>query len=118
MVTTDTITSTTPVCSKVSVIMNPLAPSTPVNVARVGISTSTTMLSASDQDRANRMMIAPARTTGSEQARAQPMISARFCTGTPQVATPPHGLDPVPIPEFGPQPLDVHRHGGQVAEVP
>ncbi len=40
--------------------MNPLAPSTPVNVASVGISTSATMLTASDHDRASRMMIAPA----------------------------------------------------------
>ncbi len=55
--------------------MNPLAPSTPVNVAIVGISTSATMLTASDHDRANRMISAPASTTGTEQASAHPTIS-------------------------------------------
>jgi hypothetical protein len=61
--------------SNVSVIMNPLAPSTPVKVANTGISTSATMLTANDQDRASRMTIAPARTTGTEQASVQPAIS-------------------------------------------
>src|SRR5271166_4236557 len=82
IVTTATITSTTAVCSNVWVIMNPLAPSTPVNVARVGISTSTTMLTASDHDLASRITSHPASTTGSVQATAKPRISAmsRVCT--------------------------------------
>ena len=75
IVTIETMTSTTAVRSNVSVIMNPLAPSTPVNVAIVGISTSATMLTASDHDRASRMMSAPATTTGTEQASAHPTIS-------------------------------------------
>src|ERR1700742_2842041 len=81
IVTTDTITNTTPVRSNVSVIMKPLAPSTPVNVAIVGISTSATMLTASDHDRASRMIMAPARTTGTEQASAHPTISQKSFDG-------------------------------------
>ncbi len=57
--------------------MKPLAPSTPVKVAKTGISTSATMLTASDHDRASRMMIAPASTTGTEQASAHPTISQK-----------------------------------------
>src|SRR6478752_5296054 len=120
MVTTDTITSTTAVFSNVSVIMNPLAPSTPVNVANTGMSTSATMLTASDHDRASRMMIAPASTTGTEQASAHPAISHRS-VGTsraPQVAATPDRLHPMLIAELGPQPLDMHSHGGQIPEVP
>src|SRR3954462_8649074 len=111
IVTTDTITNTTAVRSNVSVIMNPLAPSTPVNVASVGISTSATMLTASDHDRASRMMIAPASTTGTEQASAHPTISQKSFAGTgtpPQVAAAPHRLHAVMVAELGPQPLDVH----------
>ena len=62
--------------------MNPLAPSTPVNVAIVGINTSATMLTASDHDRASRMMSAPASTTGTEQASAHPTISQKSVVGT------------------------------------
>src|SRR6476620_2545771 len=120
IVTIDTMTSTTAVLSNVSVIMNPLAPSTPVNVAMVGINTSATMLTASDQDRANRMMSAPASTTGTEQAKAHPTISQKSVAGTtaPQVAATPHRLHAVLVAELGPQPLDVHGHRGEVAEVP
>src|ERR1700682_2136132 len=108
------MTSTTAVRSNVCVIMNPLAPSTPVNVASVGIRTSATMLTASDQDRASRMMIAPASTTGTEQASAPPTISQKSFAGTgaaaPQVAAAPHRLHPMLVAELGPQPLDVHGH--------
>ena len=82
IVTIDTMTSTTAVRSNVSVTMNPLAPSTPVNVAIVGISTSATMLTASDHDRASRMISAPASTTGTEQASAHPTISQKSVAGT------------------------------------
>ncbi len=82
IVTIDTITSTTAMLSNVSVIMNPLAPITPVNVAIVGISTSATMLTASDHDRASRMISAPASTTGTEQASAHPTISQKSVAGT------------------------------------
>ena len=75
------MTSTSAVRSNVSVIMKPLAPSTPVKVARVGINTSATMLTASDHDRASRMVSAPANTTGIEQASAQPAISHRSVAG-------------------------------------
>ena len=54
---------------------------TPVKVARVGINTSATMLTASDHDRASRMVSAPVNTTGIEQASAQPAISHRSVTG-------------------------------------
>src|SRR3954453_13768780 len=120
MVTTDTITSTTAVRSNVSVIMKPLAPSTPVNVANTGISTSATMLTASDHDRANRMMIAPASTTGTEQARAHAAISHRSVgTGaTPQVPAAPNRLHPMVVAELGSQPLDMHRDRRQIPEVP
>src|SRR3989337_1466066 len=77
IVTTDTISRTTTIRGKVSVIMNPLAPITPVNVASVGISTNATMLTASDQDRASRITTAPATTTGTEQASAMPIICQR-----------------------------------------
>ena len=80
MVTIDTIASTTAICWKVSVIMKPLAPNTPVNVAIVGINTSATMLTASDHERASRIAMAPAATTGTEQASAQPAISHRSVT--------------------------------------
>ena len=63
--------------SKVEVIMKPLAPSTPVNVAITGISTSATMLTASDQVRASRITTPPISTTGTEQASAQPTISQK-----------------------------------------
>ena len=53
-----------------------------MNVAIVGISTSATMLTASDQDRASRMMSAPASTTGTEQASAHPTISQKSVAGT------------------------------------
>jgi hypothetical protein len=46
-----------------------------VNVAIVGISTSATMLTASDHDRASLMISAPASTTGTEQANDHPTIS-------------------------------------------
>src|SRR4051812_50164890 len=85
IVTMDTMTSTTAVLSNVSVIMKPLAPITPVNVAMVGINTSATMLTASDHDRANRMMSAPASTTGTEQANAHPIIPKK----PPPAPTPP-----------------------------
>src|SRR5277367_5870108 len=102
MVTTDTTTSTTAVRSNVSVIMKPLAPSTPVKVARVGISTSATMLTASDHDLASRMASAPDSTTGIEQASAQPAIShrsvgIRCLSFPPQVAAAPHGLHPAGV---------------------
>src|SRR3954464_844932 len=120
IVTIETMTSTTAVVSNVSVIMKPLAPITPVNVAMVGINTSATMLTANDHDRANRMMSAPARTTGTEQANAHPTISQKSVAGTtaPQVAAAPHRLHAVLVAELRPQPLDVHGHRGQVAEVP
>ena len=79
------------------------------------------MLTASDHDRASRMMIAPASTTGTEQASAHPTISQKSVAGTsraPQVAAAPHRLHPVLVAELGPQPLDVHGHRGQIAEVP
>src|SRR4029078_426620 len=115
-----TMTSTTAVLSNVSVIMNPLAPSTPVNVAMVGINTSATMLTASDQDRASRRMSAPPSTTGTEQAKAHPTISQKSVAGTtaPQVAAAPHRLHAVLVAEVGSPSLDVHGHRGQVAEVP
>src|SRR3954453_11496315 len=119
IVTTDTITSTTAVRSNVSVIMNPLAPSTPVNVANTGISTNATMLTASDHERASRMTIAPASTTGTEQASAHAAISHRSVgTATPQIPPAPHRLHPMVIAELGPQPFDVHRDGRQIAKVP
>src|SRR3954469_15847238 len=120
VVTIDTMTRTTTVLSNVSVIMNPLAPITPVNVAMVGINTSATMLTASDHDRANRMMSAPARTTGTEQANAHPTISQKSVAGTtaPQVAAAPHRLHAVLVAELRAQPLDVHGHRGQVSEIP
>src|SRR6266850_8168286 len=104
MVTTETITSTIAIRSNVSVIMNPLAPSTPVNVANVGISTSATMLTASDHDRASRMMIAPASTTGTEQASAHPAISHKSVgIAAPQISAAPHCLHPMMVTELGPQ---------------
>src|SRR5690349_10286199 len=115
------MTSTSAVFSNVSVIMKPLAPSTPVNVASTGISTSATMLTASDHDRASRMTTAPATTTGTEHASAHPTISTRSFGGTvalPQVAATPHRLNALVLAEFGAQALHVHRHGGQVAEIP
>src|SRR3954471_10288516 len=120
IVTIDTMTSTTAVLSNVSVIMKPLAPITPVTVAMVGINTRATMLTASDHDRANRMMSAPASTTGTEQANAHPMISQKSAAGTtaPQVAAAPHRLHAVLVAELRAQPLDVHGHRGQIAEVP
>jgi hypothetical protein len=81
IVTIDTMTSTTAVCSNVPVTMKPLAPSTPASVASTGISTSATMLTASDQVRASRMTAAPASTTGTEQASAHPMISQKSAVG-------------------------------------
>src|SRR6478735_2247828 len=75
MVTTETITSTIAVRSNVAVIMKPLAPSTPVNVANTGINTNATMLTANDHDRASLKMIAPASTTGTEHASAHAAIS-------------------------------------------
>src|SRR6266576_5060839 len=101
--------------------MKPLAPSTPVNVASVGISTSATMLTAKDHDRASRMMIAPASTTGTEQASVHPTISQKSFAGTrtaPQVAAAPHRLHAAMVAELGPQPLDVHGDRRQIAEVP
>src|ERR1700687_6013809 len=117
------MTTTSAVRSNVCVIMTPLAPSTPVNVASVGIRTSATMLTASDHDRASRMMIAPASTTGTEQASAHPTISQKSFAGmisapAPQVAATPHRLHAMGVAELGPQPLDVHGHRRQVAEVP
>src|SRR4029078_10259795 len=102
------------VSSNVSVIMKPLAPITPVNVANTGMRTSATMLTASDHDRANRMMIAPASTTGPEQASAPPAIShsSVATSRAPQVAATPARLHPMLIAELGPQPLDMHSHGG------
>src|SRR3954471_20915417 len=88
IVTIDTMTSTTAVLSNVSVIMKPLAPITPVNVAIVGINTSATMLTASDHDRANLMISAPASTTGTEHARAHPAISQSSCGGITRSALP------------------------------
>src|SRR5689334_9842701 len=85
IVTTDTMTRTTAIRSNVWVIMNPLAPSTPVNVASVGINTSATMLTASDHDRASRMLIAPASTTGTEQASAHAAISHKSVGTTSSV---------------------------------
>ncbi len=86
--------------------MNPLAPSTPVNVATVGMSTSATMLMANDQDRASRIRIAPASTTGNEQANARPMISHRSFVGirclAPHVTPAPHRFHPVRVAKLGP----------------
>src|SRR5689334_18309270 len=113
------MTKSTAIRSNVAVIMKPLAPSTPVKVANTGIKTSTTMLTASDHDRASRMMIAPASTTGTEQASAHAAISHRSVgTATPQIPAAPHRLHPMVISELGPQPLDVHGDCRQVAEVP
>src|SRR5215207_734231 len=113
------MTSTMAVRSNVSVIMNPLAPSTPVNVASVGISTSATMLTASDHDRASRIMIAPASTTGTEQPSANAAISHKSVgTTAPEVPAAPHRLYAVMIAELGPQPLDVHGDRRQIAKVP
>src|ERR1700678_3477973 len=117
IVTTATMTSTTAVRSNVSVTMNPLAPRTPVKVASVGISTSTTMLRASDQDRASRVIRAPAITTGSEHASAHPTICQKSFAGIvipaagpgPQVAPTPHGLDAMAVAEFRAETFDVHR---------
>src|ERR1700712_3926315 len=122
IVTTDTITSTTAMPSELGDSMNPLAPNTPVNVATVGISTSTTMLRVSDHDLANRIRIAPATTTGTEHASARPTISQMSVDGipllAPHVATAPYRLHAVLGAQLRPQPLDVHGDGGQIAEVP
>jgi hypothetical protein len=121
MVTTETMTRTMVMPSNRGESMNPLAPNTPVNVATVGISTSTTMLSVRDHDRASRIRMAPAATTGTEHASAMPTIS-QMSVGipllAPHVATAPDGLDPMLVAELRPQPLDVHGDGGEVAEVP
>src|SRR5215210_826365 len=92
--------STMAVRSNVSVIMNPLAPSTPVKVANVGISTSATMLTASDHDLASRMMIAPASTTGTEQPSANAAISHKSVGTTSSVlrASAHHALHRYPRP--------------------
>src|SRR5882757_3132100 len=122
MVTTDTMTSTTMMASNRDVNMNPLAPSTPVKVATVGISTSTTMLTVKDHDRARTIRIAPASTTGSEHANARPMISHRSSAGirrlAPHVTAAPHRLHPMLVAELGAQSFHVHGHGRQIAEVP
>src|SRR3954465_665764 len=122
MVTTETMTRITVTPSNRLESMKPLAPNTPVNVATVGISTSTTMLSVNDHDRASRISAAPATTTGTEQASAMPAISHMSAVGipllAPHVTAAPHRLHPVVIAELRPQPLDVHGDGGEVAEVP
>src|SRR5690242_9289712 len=119
-VTTETMTSTTAMRSNVSVIMKPLAPSTPVNVANTGISTSATMLTASDHDRASLMMIAPASTTGTEHASAHAAISQRSVgtVAAPQISAPPHRLHPMVLAELGPQSFDMHGDSRQIAKVP
>src|SRR5689334_16803557 len=121
-VTSAMMTMTKAVCRNVSVIMKRLAPSTPAIVASVGIKTSTTMLSASDHDRASQITSQPSSTSGSEQPSAQPTISrkSRHPIGAPcpQVAAAPHGLQPVVLAELRAQPLDVHGDRRQIAEVP
>src|SRR6476659_7974977 len=122
------MTSTTAVCSKVSVIMKPLAPSTPVNVARTGINTRVTMLTANAHDRASRMITAPVSTTGTEHANAQPTTSQKSAVGIrpprrcpvggPHIAAPPHRLHPMPLAQLGAQPFDVNSHRRQVSEIP
>src|SRR5689334_23813920 len=102
------MTKSTAIRSNVAVIMKPLAPSTPENVANTGIKTSATMLTASDHDRASRMMIAPASTTGTEQASANAAISHRSVgtVATPQIPAAPHCLHSMMLAELGPQSFD------------
>ena len=82
------------------------------------------MLTANDHDRANRMIIAPASTTGAEQASAHQAISHKsvgmrlLLVAAPEVAAAPHRLQPMCVTEFGPQSLHMHRHRRQVAKVP
>jgi hypothetical protein len=93
--------------------MKRLAPSTPVIVASVGISTSTTMLSVKDRVRARQITNQPNNTSGSEQPNAQPTISARspHCKAPPHVTAAPHRLNPLVLTEFRAQPFDVHSDG-------
>ncbi len=107
--------------------MNPLAQNTPAKVASVGISTRATMLTVIDQDRASRI----SSDAGQHHRQRTPQCQQRDLgqvmrshghrrrrVAAPQVAAAPDGLDAVVLAEFGPQPLDVHGDGGQVAEVP
>ena len=88
--------------------MNRLAQNTPANVARVGISTSATMLTVIDHDRASRMTNPPSSTTGSEHPSASSAICVSSCGGTvtaagftsPQVAAAPDRLDAMVVAEL------------------
>ena len=62
--------------------MNWLAPNTPAKVARVGISTSATMLTVTDHDRASRMISQPISTTGSDSPSVSSAIWVSSCPVT------------------------------------
>ena len=117
-VTTATIANTTAIVRKVLSVMNRLANNTPAKVARVGISTSATMLTVSDHDLANLMITPPMSTTGNEPPSARRAIWVRSFGGTvtadgftpPQVSAAPHRVHLMVFAELGPQPLDVHGH--------
>ena len=92
--------STTAIVWNVLSAMNRLAPNTPAKVARVGISTSATMLTVIDHERANRMINPPRTTTGTEEANASRAMWVRSFGGTvtaagftpPQIAAAPDRL--------------------------
>ena len=104
------MSSTTAIVWNVLSAMNRLAPNTPAKVASVGISTSATMLTVIDHERASRMISPPSTTTGTDEASASRAIWVRLFDGTvtaagftpPQIAAAPDRLHAMVIAEFGP----------------